>query len=213
MKREKGQLYFCQHSWGFYPEDCPCDLHFVEYLESRETEGKTIFHFGTGEHHVVGKANHARGNPNEIIAITASYQPRTGRSKEHETYLDFIIKNPIAANHYKVLFTDVYTLSPHLLPNFDIVTLFHLCEFYDKEYSSYARLDDLALLEMFMAKLNPGGKILFFPTTAGDPNAINERCKAAKATTVKMIDDFVSVGRLVVEEEYKSLVVCGTPAN
>jgi|SRR5436853_147558 len=211
MKREKGTLYYCQHSWDLYPDNCPCDVHFVEYLESRNITGKSIFHFGTGEHHIVGKKNHERGNPNDIFGITASYQPATCRSKECETYLDFIYKNPVAANHYKVLFSDVYTLSPSLLPDFDIVTLFHLCEFYDEEYSSYARLNDLGLLEMFLEKLKPSGQILFFPSWHGDPNDIGEKCKTAKATTVKMINDFVAQSRLAVDEEYKSILICSKP--
>jgi SAM-dependent methyltransferase len=197
------ELYYNKHSYPFDAEQCPCDLHFVEYLEKRGVEGKSIFHFGTGEHHLVGMRNHERGNPNEILAITASYQPQTSRSKEHEAYIDFIVNNPEAANYYKVMFGDIYTLSPSLLPSFDIVTLFHLCEFYNEEKSEYARLDDLKLLDLFLSKLNPTGKILFYTKSAG---YVNKGRKAAQ-----LIDAFVSQGRMVIEDEYKTLLICGRP--
>src|SRR5262245_5765846 len=104
MKRTKGQLYYSRHSYPFDVEECPCDSDFVQYLRDRDVGGKAIFHFGTGEHHFVGRDNHERGNPNEILGITASYQVQTGRSGEHEAYIAFVVDNPLASNHYKVLF-------------------------------------------------------------------------------------------------------------
>ena len=194
------KLYYNRHSYPFDSEHCPCDLHFVQYLESKRLEGKMIFHFGTGDHHLVGTDNHERGNPNKILAITASYQPDTGGSGEHESYIEFIVNNPVAANYYKVLFADIYTLSPRMLPNFDIVTLFHLCEFYNEEKSVYARLDDRMLLEMFLAKLTPGGKILFYTKSSA---YVEKGRKAAR-----LIDEFLSTGRMGVEDEYETLVIC-----
>ena len=194
------KLYYNRHAYPLDLERCPCDLHFVQYLESRKLEGKTIFHFGTGDHHLVGRDNHERGNPNEILAITASYQPDTGRSGEHESYIDFIVNNPAAANYYKVLFADVYTLSPRTLPNFDVVTLFHLCEFYNEEKSGYSRLDDRKLLEMFLSKLNAGGKVLFYTKSAG---YVDKGREAAA-----LVDDFISQGKLSIEDEYETLLIC-----
>ena len=194
------ELYYNRHSYPFDLEHCPCDLHFVQYLEAKQLAGKTIFHFGTGDHHLVGKDNHERGNPNEILAITASYQPDTGRSGEHESYIEFTVNNPIAANYYKVLFADIYCLSARMLPSFDIVTLFHLCEFYNEEKSGYARLDDRKLLEMFLSKLNPGGKIVFYTKSAG---YVDKGCKAAA-----LVSDFVTQGRMSIEDEYQTLLIC-----
>jgi SAM-dependent methyltransferase len=202
-------------------ESCPCDLHFVEYLEKRGVEGKSIFHFGTGEHHLVGMRNHERGNPNEVFAITASRQ-------EYRVYIDFIIDNPQAANYYKVMFADIYTLSPSLLPSFDIVTLFHLCEYYDENAEgsarfnpAYARTNDHGLLGLFLSRLNPGGQVVFFKNSGG---FISKRGPGLKVLFTKsnalvegdrrgaeIINDYLSRGEMVIEDEYKTLLICGRP--
>lgn len=195
--------------------DYPCDSQFVQWLERNNVEGKLIFHFGTGEHHLVGRKNHERGNPNEIIAITASRE-------EHRAYIDFVIEEPIAANFYKVLFADIYTLSRRMLPNFDIVTLFHLCEYYDAwPYerttadgkkgqpdgmalnSSYARLNDKKVLELFLSRLAPQGKILFFTKSGAYIDADRK--------AEKLVNDFIYRKRVIVEEEYEALLVCRRP--
>lgn len=194
------RLYYNRHSYSFDSDQCPCDLHFVQYLEMKKIAGKVIFHFGTGAHHLVGKNNFIRGNPNEIIGITASYQPSTARSGEHESYIEFVVNNPVAANYYKVIFGDIYTLSPRMLPTFDIVTLFHLCEFYDEAKSAYARLNDRKLLELFLSKLSPQGLIIFYTKSAG---YVDKGCKAAA-----LINKFVSNKLINIEEEYETLLIC-----
>ena len=223
------KLNYYDNSWPLTLTDYPCDLHFVQWLESKKIEGKVIFHFGTGEHHLVGKNNHDRGNPNEIMGIAAS-------RKEHGAYIDFIVDNPGAANYYRVLFGDIYTLSPRMLPKFDIVTLFHLCEYYDKTghgtgdwekgkgdgepgtgargagiagepeirlNSAYARLNDRKLLELFLSRLNQGGKILFFKQSGAYGR---DNTKAAD-----LVNDFVYRKRMVIDEEYETLLVCLRP--
>ena len=216
------RLNYYDNSWPLTLTNSPCDLHFVQYLESKNLEGKVIFHFGTGEHHLVGKINYERGNPNEILAVTASQE-------EHSAYIDFIVSNPVAANCYKVLFADIYTISSRMMPSLDIVTLFHLCEYYDEcRYdrepavkheagskkrgpapeetrlnSAYAQLNDVKLLELFLSKLNPEGKILFF-TQSGAYGRHND-----KAATI--VNDFVYRKRMVIEDEYKSLLICARP--
>jgi hypothetical protein len=196
------EMNYSEDSWSLNPSVCPCDIHFTEYLASVKAEGKFIFHFGTGGHHLVGRDNHRRGNPNEILGITASRE-------EHQSYMDFVVQNPIASNYYKVLFADVYTLSPRILPTFDFVTLFHLAEFYDnwesrprekRLNSSYARLNDKELLELFLSKLNPVGKLLFFKRSY----AFLE--KPYPAAT--LVSDFISRGHLILEDEYESLMIC-----
>ena len=64
--------------------------------------------------------------------------------------------------YYKVIFGDIYTLTCRCLPLLDIVTLFHLCEFYVPEEISFVHHNDASLLELFLDRLNFGGKILFF---------------------------------------------------
>ena len=223
------KLNFYDNSWPLTLTNSPCDLHFVRWLEDKKIEGKLVFHFGTGEHHLIGKNNYERGGPNEIVAITAS-------RGEHDAYVDFIIDNPAAANYYKVFFGDIYTLSPRMLPKFDVVTLFHLCEYYDERRydkepygkgtgdreqgtgngkreigveseialnSAYARLNDVKLLELFLSKLNPGGTILFFTKSSAFGR------HSAKAA--KIVNDFAYRKRIVIEEEYESLLICRRP--
>jgi hypothetical protein len=149
------QLNYWKASWPLRVGICPCDVHFAEYLQANEVKDKIIFHFGTGEHHLLGKTNFEAGGPNEILAITAS-------QKEYDRYVELIINNPLAAKTYKVIFGDIYTLTPHIIPNFDLVTLFHLCEFYDEEMSAYAQLNDTSLLALFLSKLNSGGQIFIY---------------------------------------------------
>jgi len=170
--------------------DCVCDLHFVDYLNETAALHKTIFHFGTGEHHLVGKNNFEAGAPNEILAITAS-------RGEHDAYVDFIIENPVAAKSYTVLFGDIYTLSPRLLPEFDLVTLFHLCEYYDERTAAYAELDDASLLALFLGRLRPDGNLFFYKRSSHF-----SRCRA-------LLERMVEEGRLVHVGDYKSLVVYG----
>ena len=203
--RRRTELNYFKDAWQLQIHYCPWDLQFVQYLELKGFREKLIFHFGTGEHHLVGRNNHERGSPNEIIGITASME-------EYDEYIDFVINNPVAANRYKVLWGDVYTLSPQLLPNFDIVSLFHLCEYYTEQNATYARLNDLALLEMFLSKLNPGGKIVF-SRKPGEIMDVNDPDLAFMKVVASMIGDFVAQGKLVVEDEYETLLVCGRPAD
>jgi hypothetical protein len=175
-------------------EMCPCDIHFLEYLRANNVTDRVIFHFGTGEHHIIGKRNLETGGTNEILAITASRQ-------EYDQYIQFIIDNPSAARTYKVIFGDIYTLTPRIIPDFDLVTLFHLCEFYDEEQSAYAQLDDSSLLALFLSKLKPGGKIFFY----------RESSHFARARTI--IEGFVEQGEMIQVDEYKSLLAYGRPEH
>ena len=218
------KLNYYDNSWELV-DYCPCDPNFVRFLESNRIEGKLIFHFGTGEHHLVGRDNYERGNPNEIWAITAS-------RREHDAYIDFIVDNPRAANYYKVLYADIYTLSPRMLPNFDIVTLFHLCEYYDEVESGsprlnseYAQLDDEGLVEMFLTKLNSGGRIAFYAKSGGFISSrLDMESQKLDHTEAgpfirgdrkgaKIVNDLISRGRIAIQDEYETLVFCGCPGN
>jgi hypothetical protein len=148
-------------SWPLSPSVCPCDLHFVEYLRANRVGGKTIFHFGTGEHHVVGRAVGAAGT-NDVLAITASRQ-------EHQAYVDLIAESPRIGLHYKVLLADIYTMTANLLPRFDVVTLFHLHEFWRDDRRPVVAHDDDGVLRMFLQKLLPGGQLLFYSGSTGFP--------------------------------------------
>jgi hypothetical protein len=145
---------------------------------------KSIFHFGTGGHHLVGRANRSVGLDNQILAITAS-------PAEHAKYVAAVIRDPSLARNYKVLFGDIYDLSPLLLPTFDLVTLFHLCEF----TQAGKRLDDSALLDLFLSKLAPDGRVLFYSRSGG------------RARAAPIIANAVGAGRMSHVEEFKSLLV------
>ena len=186
------QLNYSEWSWPLLPETCPCDLHFLGYLRANRVRDKSIFHFGTGAHHILGRRNLEAGGPNEILAITAS-------PPEYYHYVQFVIDHPAAARTYKVVFGDIYTLTPRSIPSFDLVTLFHLCEFYDEERSAYAQLDDSSLLALFLSKLNPGGRIFFY----------KESSHFARARAI--IEGFVGRGELAEMDEYRTLLVCGKP--
>ena len=139
---------------------CPCDFEFVEYLKRSQIEGQSIFHFGTGGHHIVGLENQKFTIPNEVIGITAS-------APEHRAYTQLVLKDRALAKYYKVLFVDIYTLTANTLPMFDIVTSFHLCEFYLSDNAPSVHQDDQSLLQLFLDKLNPGGKIVFYTGSWG----------------------------------------------
>lgn len=90
-----------------------------------------------------------------MIGVTAS-------APEHQAYTQLVLKNRALAKYYKVLFADVYTLTANTLPMFDVVTLFHLCEFYLSDNASSVHQTDQSLLQLLLDKLNPGGKIAFY---------------------------------------------------
>lgn len=143
-------------SWGFAPELCPCDQHFAEFLEHEAGSGKLVFHFGTGSHHLVGRAVHRLGR-NEVLGVTASIQ-------EHAAYAKLVLAQPELARHYKVLFVDIYMMTGQSLPTLDIAALFHLGEFTPKDRPGDP---DAALLETVLGNVRPGGLLAFYPGSFG----------------------------------------------
>ena len=139
-------------TYWVFTEECPCDIHFRQYLQASGIEGKSIFHFGTGLHHFVGRGEAEQRNPNYVLGVTASVE-------EYNEYINMVINFPKLAIVYKVIFTDIYTFNEASLPDFDVVTLFHLCEYFDAVRSAYAPLDDRGLLNLMIGKLRPGGRI------------------------------------------------------
>ena len=47
-------MHFWDAYWGLRVKECPCDVHFVDWLRSTGVKGATIYHFGSGGHHIVG---------------------------------------------------------------------------------------------------------------------------------------------------------------
>ncbi|PYP88399.1 MAG: hypothetical protein DMF61_07350 [Blastocatellia bacterium AA13] len=166
--------------------DSSSDALFVSWLREKGIEGKTIFHWGSGQDHVVERDNYERGNPNEIISVV-------GSREEHDFYIEFITDFPGAATHYKVMFADIYTLSARMLPSFDLVTLFHLCQSPERKPSAHAPLTDKTLLVLFLSRLNPEGRLLFSKHTADSQ---------------RLPGEFIRQRRMAVDEESESLLVC-----
>jgi hypothetical protein len=148
------------YKWDLHPDICPCDVHFNEWVKAHKLVGKTIYHFGTGNHHVVGRGQAELGNA--VFAITAS-------KEEYDAYIALATESSRVARSYLVHFGDIYLADPRLLPDFDVVTMFHLCEFAQPNTASaeYGGLTDRALLDMMTAKTRPGGHILFYRDSNG----------------------------------------------
>ena len=161
--------------WGLHPDVCPCDVHFNEWVEAHGISNKLIYHFGTGTHHVIGRRQAELGAGNVVFGITAS-------KGEYEDYISLVIDNPALAKSYLAYFGDVYLSNPRLLPEFDVVNLFHLCEFFSDNTKSpeYGGLDDRELLDVFTAKTRPGGHILFYQRVAGFRQDATGHCRLGK---------------------------------
>jgi len=141
--------------WGLRVEQCPCDVHFVEWLEETGVTGKTIYHFGTGGHHYVGIRCAEPELNNAVLGITASPQ-------EYDAFVKLATQNPTITKTYSAYFGDIYTSNPKLLPRFDVVTLFHSCEFRSEKNDAYGALTDLEVMQLYTDLTEPGGFILFY---------------------------------------------------
>ncbi|MEI8143983.1 MAG: hypothetical protein WCH83_00840 [Alphaproteobacteria bacterium] len=148
-------LHIWNDFWDLRVKECPCDAHFCDYLDENNVTGKSIFHFGTGGHHLLGLHNVEKGLNNAILGITAA-------PGEHKTYETMIIENPELGWGYKVFFGDIYQLDARLLPMFDIVTLFHVGEFRTEKNDVYGALTDYQMVKLLAGQTRPGGLIAFY---------------------------------------------------
>lgn len=180
------EFYRKNSVWELSPILCPCDLEFVEYLKKVNAQNKVIFHFGTGSHHAVGIANHQFEIPNQILGITASI-------KEHEVYVNRVLKEPAIAKYYKVVFADIYTLTKHCLPMLDLVSLFHLGEFYAEENKPFIHQDDESLVRLFLEQLNPEGKLLFYTRSNGWAIAQIILQTLEAENSIELVEDYKSL--------------------
>ena len=139
--------------WPLNEAQCPCDVHFTQYLTQNSLKHQTIFHFGTGDHHHVGLQ--APAGEHAVLGITAT-------QAEYDSYIKLVVDNPQLGRFYKVIFSDIYQTNLRLLPMFDIVTLFHLGEFWSAHNAPYAALDDASLLDGMADHVAPGGLVMFY---------------------------------------------------
>ena len=180
------KMNYWGEKWDLHVHVCPCDVHFNDWVEARNIAGKSIYHFGTGTHHVVGRRQAELGNP--VFAITAS-------KEEHDAYVSLVTENARIAKTYLCYFGDIYLTNPRLLPTFDVVTMFHLCEFSLPSTSSeeYGGLTDRALLDLFTAKTNASGHILFYKCSKDIDKAEPVIAAWAKEQPVEQVEEFKSL--------------------
>jgi hypothetical protein len=148
-------LNYWDASWDLHEDQCPCDVHFVEWLDQNRVNDAAVFHFGTGRHHYVGIECSKPDRRNAVLGITAA-------PVEHEKFVELAIKRPDVLQFYNAVFGDIYLLNTKLLPTFDVVSLFHLCEFRSEQNDAYGALTDLGVANLLTDKTRPGGHILFY---------------------------------------------------
>jgi len=153
-------LNFWDATWALDERLCACDVYFAEYLEQKSVKGASIFHFGTGSHHILALRNAQSGANNAILGITAS-------PGEYEAYIKLLIENPRLGATYKAYFGDIYQLDPRLLPKFDYVTNFHACEFRTEKNDAYGALTDLEMTLVLADSIKPGGEMHFYTGSDG----------------------------------------------
>ena len=120
------------------------------WLDEQGIRDAAIYHFGTGGHHHVGIECALPERRNNVLAITAA--PR-----EHEAFVQLATARPHLLRYYNAVFGDIYLLNERLLPEFDVVTLFHLCEFRGAANDEYGALTDLEVTRALTRRLKPGG--------------------------------------------------------
>jgi hypothetical protein len=175
-------LHYWNAFWDLRLEECPCDVHFTSWLAAHDVKGASIFHFGTGGHHHVGIHEADAGRDNAVLGITASPQ-------EYETYVKLVIDRPEVGRIYKVFFGDIYQLDARLLPELDVVALFHLCEFRSEKNDTYGALTDLGVAEVLTGRLRPGGHILFYTRSFAFEAAVPVIAELQARTGLERRDD------------------------
>jgi hypothetical protein len=149
------KMHFWDAVWDLRIAECPCDVHFLDWLEKNRIHNSAIFHFGSGSHHIVGIKCAESNAGNHVLAITAA-------PKEYDAFVELAIDRPEVERIYKCFFGDIYQLDAKLLPVFDVVTLFHLCEFRNERNDAYGALTDREVLDLLTAQTRRGGYILFY---------------------------------------------------
>jgi hypothetical protein len=190
---QPGRMRIVPHAWPLWARMCACDLHFCDFLQERHVRSKSIFHFGTGGHHIVGLRNRAHDMRNVILGVTVS-------PNEIKRYVKLVVRDPILGQNYKVMFADIHDLQAASLPKFDLVTLFHLCEFGIATGSAHL-LNDEGVLALLTSKLKPGGLLALYPRSLGYKRLRPLIAAAVAAGTLEHLEDYKSLQILQVRNE------------
>ena len=179
------KMNYWTDKWDLHEDVCPCDVHFNQWVEEQKLRNKSIYHFGTGTHHVVGVKQAENGSGNVVFAITAS-------KEEYEAYIDLVTERAQVTKSYLAYFGDIYLTNPRLLPEFDAVTMFHLCEFFFPNTASaeYGGLTDRKVLDLFTDKTRPGGHILFYTRSMAFDKAKPIIAEWEKEKAVERVGEF-----------------------
>lgn len=183
-------MNFWNTRWDLDEAQCPCDIHFNDWIEAEKLTDKTIFHFGTGRHHVVGIRQATNGSRNRVFGITAS-------PEEYDAYIRLVTERPQISKSYLTYFGDIYLTEPRLVPELDIVALFHLGEYFAPNTASpeYGGMTDLALARALLSRTSAGGHLLIFTGSFAHDKA------EAIAAALEAAGEIASVGA------YKTLLV------
>ena len=179
------KMNYWTDKWPLLVDVCPCDVHFNDWVKHKKLKNKLIYHFGTGTHHVIGAVQATNKSGNAVFAITAS-------KEEYEAYVELATTKAQVSKSYLAYFGDIYLSNPKLLPEFDVVTMFHICEFFFPNTASkaYGGLDDAKMLDLFTAKTKPGGHILFYTGSIGYSKAKPIIEKWVKKGHVRRVGEF-----------------------
>jgi hypothetical protein len=180
-KRPKLNIY--DDNWETRGE---CDIHLIEWLDQKRITDAAIYHFGTGGHHYVGVECAKPARRSSVFGITASPQ-------EYQNYVRLVTGRPDVMRYYNAVFGDIYLLNEKLLPTFDLVTLFHICEFRGPQTDAYGGLTDLAVTNLLTDKTRPGGHILFYTSSFAFAEAKTVIAQWEKQRPVERVDEYKSV--------------------
>jgi len=177
------KMNYWQMKWPLLVDVCPCDVHFNEWVAKQKLRNQTIYHFGSGTHHVVGVVQSRRGN--RTFCITAS-------KEEYEDYITLVTGNSKVAKNYVCYFGDIYLTNAKLLPVLDVVTLFHLCEFFSKNTASkaYGGITDAKVLDLLTDRTRKGGYVLFYKGSLGFDKSKPIIAKWERAKRMRRVADF-----------------------
>jgi hypothetical protein len=179
------KMNYWTDKWDLHEDVCPCDVHVNDWIEANRISNQTIFHFGTGTHHVVGVRQTQNGLGNAVVGITASIE-------EYEAYVKLVTERSEVAKHYLAYFGDIYLTNPRLLPDFDVITMVHLCEFFFPNTASpeYGGFTDAQVLDLFTRKTRSGGHVLFYMGSIAFNKAKPIIAAWERAQPVKRVGEF-----------------------
>lgn len=133
--------------WPWLPDKCPPDKYFIDYMREHALSPKRIFHVGTGLHHQVGIDCCAMGHT--VIGMTVS----------REEVISRVFR--VDSSDYQVMYGNINTFNLDLLPQFDIINLFHFGEM----ESDFGPVDPNVILDL-LHRLDNEGYLFFYNRSA-----------------------------------------------